>query len=201
MVKLEDYTVKELKAIISKWNKKVKFSPYSADKKAVLINKLRKHKELDITESEDKNEGIVIKLKENTLKADTPKLKVSKKKLVQEINKKVNVKATPDKKGFEVTKKDGEKHTKEEVEVLKKSMPNSEVKVEGKKLVVKNKKSFKFKRKPKKEGTHKMPDGTVMSGKVHSKDSKPVKSQAKKKERSEKQKANDKKLGEMASKK
>jgi len=29
--------------------------------------------------------------------------------------------------------------------------------------------------KKKKKGTHKMPDGTVMSGKTHSKDSKPVK--------------------------
>jgi len=31
----------------------------------------------------------------------------------------------------------------------------------------------------KKKGTHKMPDGTVMSGKTHSKDSKPVKKKAK----------------------
>jgi len=39
----------------------------------------------------------------------------------------------------------------------------------------------KTKPKPKPKGTHKMPDGTVMSGKTHSKDSKPVKKRKKKK--------------------
>lgn len=34
--------------------------------------------------------------------------------------------------------------------------------------------------KQKKKGTHKMPDGTVMSGKKHNKDSKPVPSKGKK---------------------
>lgn len=58
--------------------------------------------------------------------------------------------------------------------------------------------------------THKMPDGSVMTGKTHNKYSKEVKLEAPvdapkkvkkpKKERSEKQKANDKRLGEMAKK-
>jgi len=72
------------------------------------------------------------------------------------------------------------------------------------------KKPIKFKVVSK--STHTMPDGTVMTGAKHNKNSKPVKAPKKapkkavapkkvKKERSEKQKANDKKLGEMAKKK
>ena len=70
------------------------------------------------------------------------------------------------------------------------------------------------KEKPKKnkKSTHKMPDGTVMTGAKHNKNSKEVKKPVKfkvkkadapkkaKKERSAKQKANDKKLGVMAKK-
>ena len=56
---------------------------------------------------------------------------------------------------------------------------------------------------PKKKGTHKMPDGTIMTGETHNENSKEVtpKKKIKRlriKERSEKQKANDKRLGEQA---
>ena len=40
--------------------------------------------------------------------------------------------------------------------------------------MVKNSYTYKKKEKPKAKATHKMPDGTVMSGKTHSKDSKPI---------------------------
>lgn len=43
------------------------------------------------------------------------------------------------------------------------------------------------KKAPKSAGTHKMPDGTVMSGKTHSKESKPVKKEAPKKDELKKQ--------------
>ena len=71
--------------------------------------------------------------------------------------------------------------------------------------IVKEKKQRKKVEPGKKAETHTMPDGSKMTGKVHSEDSKPVKNKLKKvkpkKERSEKQKANDKRLGEMAKKK
>ena len=53
------------------------------------------------------------------------------------------------------------------------------------KILPKEKSKAKAKPKPKKKGTHKMPDGTVMSGSTHSKDSKPVKKNNKKKLKSE----------------
>ena len=45
----------------------------------------------------------------------------------------------------------------------------------------KSKPMTKGKTKPMTKGTHKMPDGTIMTGKTHSKDSKPVEKKKKKK--------------------
>tara|TARA_R100000654_G_scaffold2043_1_gene7486 strand:+ start:2701 stop:2964 length:264 start_codon:yes stop_codon:yes gene_type:complete len=45
----------------------------------------------------------------------------------------------------------------------------------------KSKPMTKGKTKPMTKGTHKMPDGTIMTGKTHTKDSKPVEKKKKKK--------------------
>lgn len=134
MVKLEDYNLTELRKIASQYNKKVKLPAYSKLKKSELISLLRNHPQLEIIEGGEK---LKISVKSNDFEPD---LKVSKKELNKKIKEKVDVKPTSDKKGVEIKRKDGRKHTKKEVEVLKKNMPDANVKVEGKKLVVKPKK-------------------------------------------------------------
>ena len=64
------------------------------------------------------------------------------KEVDSEIKKLVSVKPTKDKKGVEIVRKDGKKHTEKEVKILKKAMPKANIKVEGKKLVVKDPKTI-----------------------------------------------------------
>ena len=197
MVKLEDYNVKELKSIISKYNKKVKFPSYSKMKRTELISLIRDHKGLKVIESDDPKKGIKIIVKTGSIVSEPPKLKVSKKKLVEEINKEVDVNPTKDKKGVEVIRKDGKNHSLKDVDVLKKEMPNADIKLVGKKLVIKPKEEM-IKPKEEVEAT-----GKAKKPKMLKKKERPKKEEEapKKKERSEKQKANDKRLGEMAKKK
>ena len=54
MVKLEDYSVSQIKGLISQINKKVKISGYSKLDKGKLISKLRNHPQLKIIELKDK---------------------------------------------------------------------------------------------------------------------------------------------------
>jgi len=62
MVKLEDFTVGEIKKMISKYNKQVKITT-SGIKKADLIKKIREHPKLTVTESD---KGINIKVKSDS---------------------------------------------------------------------------------------------------------------------------------------
>ena len=141
MVKLEDYTATELKKLISRYNKEVKFPPYSKMKKSELISTLRTHPHLKI------KEGDKLEIKVDISKSiDSPNMKMvydnKKKEVDSEIKKLVSVKPTKDKKGVEIVRKDGKKHTEKEVKILKKAMPKANIKVEGKKLVVKDPKTI-----------------------------------------------------------
>tara|TARA_R110002153_G_scaffold185499_1_gene338598 strand:+ start:11996 stop:14455 length:2460 start_codon:yes stop_codon:yes gene_type:complete len=154
MVKLEDYTLTELRKLASKFNKKVKLPAYSKKTKSDLIQILRNHPELNIIEGGDKLKMTVIKSDFNpelkvSKKSTIPKLKVSKTELNKKIKEKVTIKKTI--KGIEVQKKDGKIHTEKEVKILKKTMPTAIIKVEGKKLVI----------KPKKEAIKKINDFNV----------------------------------------
>mgnify|MGYP003135243221 CR=1 FL=1 len=50
MVKLEDYTVIQLKKLLSSFNKNVKFANYSKKKKADLIKMIRTHPKIKVVE-------------------------------------------------------------------------------------------------------------------------------------------------------
>jgi len=60
MVKLEDYSVRDIKNLISNINKKVKISGYSKMKKEQIIKTIREHPNLDVREGGDK---VMIKVK------------------------------------------------------------------------------------------------------------------------------------------
>lgn len=141
MVKLEDYTITELKKMISSFNKLVgdpafrKFKAYSKKKKAELITMIRTHPKIKV------EEGV-----------NAVKLSIStdeKEKVKQEVKK--------------------------EVEKL------DDVVVDNIKMEI--------------EETHKMPDGSIMSGKSHEEHEK--KKQRSKKPPTEKQLAARKKFSDM----
>ena len=84
MVKLEDYTIGELKKMISSFNKIIKFSAYSKMKKAELINMLRHHKRIIVEEGSN---GVKIMIDtEEDFKKQT---KVKKEKVKKEVKKEV----------------------------------------------------------------------------------------------------------------
>ena len=84
MVKLEDYTITELKKMISSFNKIIKFSAYSKMKKAELINMLRHHKRIIVEEGAN---GVKIMIDtEEDFKKQT---KVKKEKVKKEVKKEV----------------------------------------------------------------------------------------------------------------
>ena len=62
MVKLEDFTIGEIKKMVSKYNKQVKITT-SGLKKADLIKKIREHPRLTVTEND---KGVNIKVKSDT---------------------------------------------------------------------------------------------------------------------------------------
>tara|TARA_R110002096_G_scaffold130299_3_gene279413 strand:+ start:1857 stop:2741 length:885 start_codon:yes stop_codon:yes gene_type:complete len=84
MVKLEDYTIGELKKMISSFNKIVKFSAYSKLKKAELINMLRHHKRIIVEEGAN-GVKIMIDTEEDFKKQP----KVKKEKVKKEVKKEV----------------------------------------------------------------------------------------------------------------
>lgn len=75
MVKLEDYSVTQLKKMISSFNKKVKFAGYSKMKKAELINMLRSHPRIKVVEG-SADVKISIKQEENFEKQTKKKKEV-----------------------------------------------------------------------------------------------------------------------------
>ena len=73
MVKLEDYTLNQLRWIISQYNHTVLFKGYSKLNKATLINFLRNHPRLDVLELD---EGLKFKVKTHPVKIDLEKKEV-----------------------------------------------------------------------------------------------------------------------------
>ena len=109
MVKLEDYTITELKKMISSFNKIVKFSAYSKLKKSDLIKMIRTHPKVKVEEGSN-----AVKLSIKTDEDFEKQTKVKKEKVKKEVKKeveklddvKVVVKPEPKKKiKFNITKK------------------------------------------------------------------------------------------------
>jgi len=87
MVKLEDYTLNQLRWIISQYNHTVLFKGYSKLNKATLINFLRNHPRLDVLELD---EGLKFKVKTHPVKIDLEKKEVKPvKKEVKPVKKEV----------------------------------------------------------------------------------------------------------------
>jgi hypothetical protein len=84
MVKLEDYTVGELKKMISSFNKIVKFAGYSKLKKAELIKMLRTHPKIKVEEGAN-----AVKLSIKTDQDFEKQTKVKKEKVKKEVKKEV----------------------------------------------------------------------------------------------------------------
>lgn len=83
MVKLEDYTLTELRKIASQFNKKVKITAYSKLKKSELIKLLRNHPQLNIVEGGEK---LVVKpKKEEPQKQEEPKKQLNKNELMKDL--------------------------------------------------------------------------------------------------------------------
>ena len=120
MVKLEDYTITELKKMISSFNKIVKFTGYSKKKKAELIKMLRTHPKVKVEEGAN-----AVKLSIKTDEDFEKQTKVKKEKVKKEVKKEVekldDVKVVVEKKEepLTVTKADG---TKKELKKKKKKL-------------------------------------------------------------------------------
>ena len=84
MVKLEDYTIGELKKMISSFNKIVKFAGYSKLKKADLIKMLRTHPKINVEEGAN-----AVKLSIKTDEDFEKQTKVKKEKVKKEVKKEV----------------------------------------------------------------------------------------------------------------
>ena len=111
MVKLEDYTIGELKKMISSFNKLVKFAGHSKFNKAKLINMIRTHPKIKVEEGANAVK-LSIKTDETFLKKSLDqKKKETKEKVKKEVKKEVEklddvevvVKSEP----LTVTKADG----------------------------------------------------------------------------------------------
>lgn len=108
MVKLEDYTIGELKKMISSFNKIVKFAAYSKLKKIDLIKMIRTHPKINVEEGAN-----AVKLSIKTDEDFEKQTKVKKEKVKKEVKKeveklddvKVEVKPEP----LTITKADGSK--------------------------------------------------------------------------------------------
>ena len=89
MVKLEDYTIKELKKMISSFNKVVKFAGYSTKKKVELIKMIRTHPKIKVEEGANAVK-LSIKTDETFLKKSLDqKEKAKKEKVKKEVKKEV----------------------------------------------------------------------------------------------------------------
>tara|TARA_R110001592_G_scaffold33270_1_gene115474 strand:- start:325 stop:909 length:585 start_codon:yes stop_codon:yes gene_type:complete len=84
MVKLEDYTIGELKKMISSFNKLVKFAGYSKLKKTELINMIRTHPKIKVEEGTN-----AVKLSIKTDEDFEKQTKVKKEKVKKEVKKEV----------------------------------------------------------------------------------------------------------------
>lgn len=84
MVKLEDYTIGELKKMISSFNKLVKFSGYSKLPKAKLITMIRTHPKINVEEGAN-----AVKLSIKTDEDFEKQKKVKKEKVKKEVKKEV----------------------------------------------------------------------------------------------------------------
>ena len=84
MVKLEDYTIGELKKMISSFNKLVKFSGYSKLPKAKLITMIRTHPKINVEEGAN-----AVKLSIKTDENFEKQTKVKKEKVKKEVKKEV----------------------------------------------------------------------------------------------------------------
>jgi hypothetical protein len=73
MVKLEDYSVSEIRKIASAINKQVKIVGYSRKKKEDLIKLMREHPNLQIMEGQNKVVVKVKSIKESLMKVPKPK--------------------------------------------------------------------------------------------------------------------------------
>ena len=119
MVKLEDYTIGELKKMISSFNKIVKFAGYSKLKKAELIKMIRTHPKIKVEEGSN-----AVKLSIKTDEDFEKQAKVKKEKVKKEVKKeveklddvKVVVSEEPKK---EEPKKEEPKKSKEKVDMKK----------------------------------------------------------------------------------
>tara|TARA_R110000824_G_scaffold98476_7_gene234995 strand:+ start:241 stop:723 length:483 start_codon:yes stop_codon:yes gene_type:complete len=140
MVKLEDYTIGELKKMISSFNKLVKFSGYSKLKKAKLINMIRTHPKINVEEGSNAVK-LSIKTDETFLKKSLDqKKKETKEKVKKEVKKEVekldavvvNVVKPEPKEPLTITKADG---TKIELKMKpkKEKKPPSEKQLEARK--------------------------------------------------------------------
>ena len=107
MVKLEDYTIGELKKMISSFNKLVKFAGYSKLKKAELIKMIRTHPKIKVEEGSN-----AVKLSIKTDDETPLKIKKKVKKDVEKLDD-VEVVVVPDKaeekEPLTITKADGSK--------------------------------------------------------------------------------------------
>lgn len=84
MVKLEDYTIGELKKMVSSFNKLVKFSGYSKLKKSELIKMIRTHPKIKVEEGAN-----AVKLSIKTDEDFEKQAKVKKEKVKKEVKKEV----------------------------------------------------------------------------------------------------------------
>ena len=84
MVKLEDYTIGELKKMVSSFNKLVKFSGYSKLKKSELIKMIRTHPKIKVEEGSN-----AVKLSIKTDEDFEKQAKVKKEKVKKEVKKEV----------------------------------------------------------------------------------------------------------------
>ena len=113
MVKLEDYTIGELKKMISSFNKIVKFAGYSKLKKTELIKMIRTHPKIKVEEGAN-----AVKLSIKTDEETPLKIKKKVKKEVEKLDDvKVEVKPEKKKEPLTITKADG---TKIELKMKKK---------------------------------------------------------------------------------
>tara|TARA_R110002167_G_scaffold298400_1_gene502715 strand:+ start:913 stop:1278 length:366 start_codon:yes stop_codon:yes gene_type:complete len=108
MVKLEDYTIGELKKMVSSFNKLVKFGAYSKLPKAKLINMIRTHPKIKVEEGSNAVK-LSIKTDEDFEKQTKVKKEKVKKKVKKEVEKIDNVKVVVKPEPLTITKADGTK--------------------------------------------------------------------------------------------
>tara|TARA_R110000764_G_scaffold114058_2_gene201166 strand:+ start:576 stop:2012 length:1437 start_codon:yes stop_codon:yes gene_type:complete len=139
MVKLEDYTIGELKKMISSFNKIVKFSGYSKLPKSKLINMIRTHPKIKVEEGSN-----AVKLSIKTDKDFEKQTKVKKEKVKKEVKKEVekldkgNIVVDVDKAKKAGIKIDVDKAKKAGIEIKKKEPSSAKIKKEIKEVLNKH---------------------------------------------------------------